>query len=76
MNRGNSGLAAEQILGLASRMNTRGAYYLRLTLMEEDAARNSTSAEARKRHEELAVAYEMRCLLGAHSSSKQVEPAS
>ncbi|MFL6735442.1 MAG: hypothetical protein ACJ8F4_00110 [Sphingomonas sp.] len=41
------------------------AYYLRLTLEEQDAARNSTSAEARERHEELASAYEIRCLLDA-----------
>jgi hypothetical protein len=45
------------------------AYYLRLTLQEEDAARNATSVEARRRHEELAIAYEMRCLLGVPSDS-------
>jgi hypothetical protein len=38
------------------------ANYLRLTLQEEDAARHSASAEARKRHEELAIAYEIRLL--------------
>ena len=55
------------------------ANYLRLTLQHEDAARNSTSAEARKRHEALAIAYEMRCLLHRDSelpkSSRPVEPA-
>ena len=45
-------------------MNLGQANYLRLTLEAEGEARNSTSAEARKRHEELAIAYEMRCLLG------------
>lgn len=45
--------------------------YLRLSLQEEQAARNSISDTARKRHEELAIAYEMRCLSKA---LKQVEP--
>jgi hypothetical protein len=47
--------------------------YLRLTLQEEAAARRSTSSEARKRHEELAIAYEMRCLLGAQLKRVQTE---
>jgi hypothetical protein len=51
------------------------AYYLHLTLREQNAARKSTSAEARKRHEELAIAYEIRCLLGASRNIPIEEPA-
>jgi hypothetical protein len=53
------------------------AYYLRLTLREQNAARKSTSAEERKRHEELAIAYEIRCLLNASRNFpiEEVEPA-
>jgi len=53
------------------------ADYLRLTLKEQDAARSSTSAEERKRHEELAIAYEISCLLNASRDSpiEEVEPA-
>jgi len=39
------------------------ASYLELALGEADAARRSTSAAARQYHEELAITYEMRCLL-------------
>jgi len=46
-----------------------GASFLELTLEEEHAARNSTSLEARERHIEQAIAYEMRCLLTAPSPS-------
>jgi hypothetical protein len=57
---------------------TNAPNYLMLALQEEDAARNSTSAEARKRHEELAIAYEICCLLGTDShvskSLEQIEP--
>ncbi|HYX46852.1 MAG TPA: hypothetical protein VE820_08540 [Sphingomicrobium sp.] len=42
-----------------------GAYYLQRALEEHDAARKSTVAAARRRHEQLAIAYELRCLLGA-----------
>jgi hypothetical protein len=41
--------------------------FLQLALDEEHAARNSPSAEARKRHEALAIAFEIRCL-GTYSS--------
>jgi hypothetical protein len=55
------------------------AQYLRLALQEEHAARNSTSADARERHEELAILYEMRCLLDTPpkvaESVKGIEPA-
>lgn len=44
------------------------AHYLQLTLWEQKAARNSVSADERKRHEELAITYEMRCLLKADSN--------
>ncbi len=47
--------------------------YLHLTLKEHDAARHSTSIEERLRHEELAIAYEMRCLLERPSSSLSSE---
>lgn len=47
------------------------ADYLRLTLKEQNAARNSSSAEARMRHEELAIAYEIRCLLDAPAVSQK-----
>lgn len=42
--------------------------YLELTLQEQKAARSSISDDARKRHEELAIAYEMLCLRGTDSS--------
>ena len=42
--------------------------YLQLTLREEHAARTATSAEARRWHEELAIAYEISCLVGKHST--------
>jgi hypothetical protein len=38
------------------------AYYLLRTLEEEKAARGSTAADKRQAHEELAIAYELRCL--------------
>lgn len=51
-------------------------YYLRRSLQEQLAARNSASAEARKQHEDLAIAYEMRCLLAESSKGlRQVQPA-
>ena len=51
--------------------------YLRLALQEQDAARRSTSVEARERHEALAIVYEMHCLAGAELTLnvKQIEPA-
>lgn len=49
------------------------AHYLQLTLWEQKAARNSPSSEARMRHEELAIAYEMRCLMDPPSSLKERE---
>jgi len=50
---------------VVGRMATsEGAYhYLELTLEERNAARNSTTLKAREYHEELAIAYEIRCLL-------------
>ena len=50
------------------------ASYLELTLEEEHAARISTTIEARDRHVEQAIAYEIRCLLTvAPSVAKGVE---
>ena len=43
------------------------AHYLDLTLEERNAARTSTSIKARERHEKLAIAYEIRCLLSPRS---------
>ena len=57
----------------------RRAQYLSLALREQHAARISTSADARERHEELAILYEMRCLLDTPpelaESVKGIEPA-
>jgi hypothetical protein len=44
------------------------AQYLELTLKERNAARNSNSIKARERHEELAIAYEILCLLDRRST--------
>jgi hypothetical protein len=59
--------------------SSKRAHFLRLTLEEQSAARKSTSTEERKRHEELAIAYEIRCLRDAHSNVekgvKEVETA-
>lgn len=45
-------------------------YYLRRTLQEQTLARNSTTTEARRHHEDLAIAYELRCLSGVRKTSK------
>ena len=47
------------------------ANYLELTLEERDAARHSTSIKAREYHQELAIAYEIRCLLAPRSLSDE-----
>lgn len=45
----------------------KAAHYLRQTLSEQDAARNSPTAELRREHEELAIAYELLCLMRPQS---------
>jgi len=45
--------------------------YLWLTLEQENAARSAMSIPERKRHEELAIAYEMRCLLDMPSNQSE-----
>jgi hypothetical protein len=52
-------------------MIATSANYLELTLEERNAARNSTSAIARQHHQELAIAYEIRCLLSPRPSPRE-----
>lgn len=48
------------------------AYFLKRALQEQEAARVATCAEARERHEELAVAYRLRCRMDVSSSDPQI----